>query len=410
MHRSFHQEMYRHVDISTTTPFSARAFDRAMATILMILLRQGIPAIANNDGIRKLTYPDVKNKAEKLINKFVENIIPRVETEQRIVIERRVRRQWDGLKQWADKYKEEGYWRHKTKESWANGFDVRDSQNEDILDSMRDVTDDIPFGKVINGENKVIGRLPESHLFSHAMPGGLWDKDGQALMTNGLNKWLMTELQREELEIKEHVLSTLLENTRVFRPPKMATQGIVSVDDFPREVRCSAEPAHISTGKRTKDGIFCSHEGCGEKAVPVRFVSLCSNGHLEPFNWNTWINHKNCDQWRDNSYKNVRIKKLPGAGYTLSSWIVKCNSCGAERSLKGVTQNSSKKCREISPWIEWEPGQHCNEKLSNRRRNSSSISHPVGGSVILIHPNVNWHLAKKVESLINMDEIDLNTI
>ena len=170
MHRSFHQEMYRHVDITTTTPFSARAFDRAMATILMILLRQGIPAISNHDGIRKLTYPDVKNKAEKLINKFLENIIPRVESEQRIVIERRVRRQWDGLKQWADKYKEEGYWRHKTKQSWANGFDVRDSQNEDILDSMRDVTDDIPFGKVINGENKVIGRLPESPFFRMLCP------------------------------------------------------------------------------------------------------------------------------------------------------------------------------------------------------------------------------------------------
>ena len=167
----------------------------------------------------------------------------------------------------------------------------------------------------------------------------------------------MTEQQRQEL--KSASTFELLRNTKVFRPPKMATQGIVSVDDFPREVRCSAEPAHISTGKRTKEGIFCSHEGCGEKAVPVRFVSLCSDGHLEPFNWNTWINHKNCDQWRDNSYKNVRIKKLPGAGYTLSSWIVKCNSCGAERSLKGVTQNSSKKCREISPWIEWEPGQHC---------------------------------------------------
>ena len=60
---------------------------------------------------------------------------------------------------------------------------------------------------------------------------------------------------------------------------------------------------------------------------------------------------------------------------TLSSWIVKCNSCGAERSLKGVTQNSSKKCREISPWIEWEYGQNCVEKFINRRRNSSSISH-----------------------------------
>ena len=84
--QSIHQEMYRHVDITTTTPFNARAFDRAMATILMILHRQGIPAFKLATVLENLC-PDVKNKAEKLINKFLENIIPRVETEQRIVIE-----------------------------------------------------------------------------------------------------------------------------------------------------------------------------------------------------------------------------------------------------------------------------------------------------------------------------------
>ena len=38
-HRSFHQEIYRHVDRTSTTPFSLRSLDRALDTTLMALVR-----------------------------------------------------------------------------------------------------------------------------------------------------------------------------------------------------------------------------------------------------------------------------------------------------------------------------------------------------------------------------------
>ena len=298
MHRSFHQEMYRHVDITTTTPFSPRAFDRAVASVLMLLLRQGIPKLSENDQVRELAYPAVKRQAELIIDSFLERVLERVnKEEEKIMIKQKVRGQWQRLKDWSQRNSSEGVWRSKDpyKPAWAKQMNAGREDAEDILDSMRDVSEDIPYGIKTNTRTQILGKIPESHLFSHALPGGLWDKDGQALMTRGLNNWEMTYQQREQLEIKEDVLKTLLGGVRVFRPPRHSSQGFVTTGNMPYNVRCAADPAHISDGKRTKEGTFCSHPGCEKPAVPVRFVSLCSSGHLAPFSWNSWVRHSdNC--------------------------------------------------------------------------------------------------------------------
>ena len=411
MHRSFHQEMYRHVDITTTTPFSPRAFDRAIASVLMLLLRQGIPKLSENDQVRELAYPAVKRQAESIIDSFLERVLERVtKDEQKVMISQKVRGQWQRLKDWAQRNSTEGVWRSKdpNKTAWAKQMNAGREDAEDILDSMRDVSEDIPYGVKTATRAQIIGKIPESHLFSHALPGGLWDKDGKALMTNGLNKWEMTYQQREQLEVKEDVLKTLLGGIRVFRPPRDSSQGFVTTSDMPYDVRCAADPAHISGGKRTKEGTFCTHDGCGKTAVPVRFVSLCSAGHLAPFSWNSWVRHlDNCSARSQNTNANIRLKKLPGAGYTLAAWIVSCTNCGQSKSLKGVTvtnKDKGRNCNELRPWINWESGMNCDNKMSNRRRNSSSVALPDGGKVLLIHPNVNWYLAARIPALMNLSD------
>ena len=408
MHRSFHQEMYRHVDITTTTPFSPRAFDRAMPSILMLLIRQGLETTKENDGIRELVYPAIKREGVAILDLFLEGVLTRVtQTEHRDIIEQKVRSLWQQLKNFASRHQQDGLWRTQDPfgKAWAKQFNGGPSHAEDILDSLRDVSEDVPYGSRINGVPVVFGKLPENHLFSHALPGGLWDKDGKAVMTKGLNDWEMTQNQRERLEMKEPVLKTLLPNSKIFEPPKNKDQGIIGVTNMPYEARCSADPAHISVPKETRDGLFCGHPDCDKPAVPVRFISLCGAGHLAPFDWNSWVQHKEgCNSARDYSYRSLRMKKKPGAGYTLSAWVLSCTSCGAYRSLKGITisdPNRGKQCNGLRPWISWEPEGNCDHKLSNRRRNSSSVAHPDGGKVLLIHPNVNWYLASKLEMFIN---------
>jgi len=408
MHRSFHQEMYRHVDITTTTPFSPRAFDRAIASVLMLLLRQGIPKLSENDQVRELAYPAVARTAESIIDSFLERVLERVsKDEQKTMISQKVRGQWQRLKDWASRNSTEGVWRSSDpfKPAWAKQFNAGREDAEDVLDSMRDVSEDIPYGVKTTTRAQILGKIPESHLFTHALPGGLWDKDGKALMTLGLNNWEMTYQQREQLEIKEDVLKTLLSGIRVFRPPRHSSQGFVTTTNMPPDVRCSADPAHISYPKRNNEGTFCGFEGCDRPAVPVRFVSLCSSGHLAPFSWNSWVPHSDgCSARTQNTNSNIRLKKLPGAGYTLAAWIVSCTSCSQFRNLKGVTvtnKEKGRKCNELRPWINWDTGSNCEHRMSNRRRNSSSVALPDGGKVLLIHPNVNWYLAARIPRLMS---------
>ncbi|SVB84034.1 uncharacterized protein METZ01_LOCUS236888, partial [marine metagenome] len=69
--RSFHQEMYRHVDVTSTTPFSVRALDRGTATALTLLMRMGIEDLSGRKHLWRLWKDaDVKIAARRLYRGF----------------------------------------------------------------------------------------------------------------------------------------------------------------------------------------------------------------------------------------------------------------------------------------------------------------------------------------------------
>ena len=69
--------MYKHVDITSTTPFSVRALDRALSTALAILLRTGIHEVSGRKELKRLSY--LENKAEKLYLSFRKQLKKRQE-------------------------------------------------------------------------------------------------------------------------------------------------------------------------------------------------------------------------------------------------------------------------------------------------------------------------------------------
>ena len=176
MHRSFHQEMYRHVDITTTTPFSPRAIDRAIDTILMLLFRQGIEACSLNDQIENLVTLDSENRARDLVDRLVEMISGRVDDERnRDVVEGRIRGAFCDLLMWVQRRQEEGrrlFWREPGRVrpnhiGWGRGFNPNPNAKR-IMDSMRDVGGEVWFGPP-NG--RVYDKVPIGDLFFTQDPG-----------------------------------------------------------------------------------------------------------------------------------------------------------------------------------------------------------------------------------------------
>ena len=90
--REFHQEIYRSVDNTSTTPFSQRSLDRGSPTALAILLRMGIPELSQRKSLKNFRSGKVREKAEKLRDSFTECISVReghsdVETHNELIRE-----------------------------------------------------------------------------------------------------------------------------------------------------------------------------------------------------------------------------------------------------------------------------------------------------------------------------------
>ena len=63
-YRAFHQEVYGHVDLTSTTPFSQRALDRGMASSIAIMLRLKEPTLSQNIWLNHLHL----SKIEKMLH------------------------------------------------------------------------------------------------------------------------------------------------------------------------------------------------------------------------------------------------------------------------------------------------------------------------------------------------------
>ena len=120
--------------------------------------------------------------------------------------------------------------------------------------------------------------------------------------------------------------------------------------------------------------------------IPVRFVVACTNGHLEDFPWNWWVNHKS-------ECKSTDKLKLSSIAPGLSGLILECISCRQKRSMEGVFGGNALKslsCRGSRPWLRSnDESCSCRGDDGNLRalqRGGSNLYYPVMESALDIPP------------------------
>jgi len=132
---------------------------------------------------------------------------------------------------------------------------------------------------------------------------------------------------------------------------------------------------------------------CNRELIPSRFVTACSNGHLEDFPFEWWVHYGNpgaCVE-PDNHHK-LRIEFKSNTG-GLASIVIKCTKCGNTRSMEGcMSQNSLKgyRCRGRRPWIgfkrETNDPEKCNAPMRALQRGASNAYFSVTQSALTIPP------------------------
>jgi len=131
----------------------------------------------------------------------------------------------------------------------------------------------------------------------------------------------------------------------------------------------------------------CSNQDCSghdrKDLLPMRFVTVCENGHISDFPWWRWA-HSNVDRSTHGNcqtYDRLEFITAAGAGASWDALIVRCRACGAKRSLGGLENKDALKgigyqCTGRQPWQRKENAVSCDEVPQMVQRNASNIYQP----------------------------------
>lgn len=113
------------------------------------------------------------------------------------------------------------------------------------------------------------------------------------------------------------------------------------------------------------------------KLIPVRFIAICPQGHIEDFPFEEWV-HNGSKCLDSNPIMRLRAGRSSGA---LSGIDIMCN-CGEKKSMAGAfNENSLQRirfsCHAERPWLgeefEKHNTQHCNQQLRVVQKGASNV-------------------------------------
>ena len=125
------------------------------------------------------------------------------------------------------------------------------------------------------------------------------------------------------------------------------------------------------------EGKSCAKEKFKRKLIPVRFIAICQQGHIEDFPFEEWV-HNGSKCTDTNPVMRLRAGRSSGA---LSGIDISC-SCDVKKSMAGAfNENSLQRigvtCHAERPWVgeEYEKHntQHCSEQLRVVQKGASNV-------------------------------------
>jgi hypothetical protein len=226
----------------------------------------------------------------------------------------------------------------------------------------------------------------------------------ESLMVAGLDLW---ELKFRELERSKSLDEFIVEEERLakrlrvknFRLPPDFRDNILEKTNqflkipfvrFPRWHYCTRcgymhkvpifhfeKPRCL--GLKFDSGLSCSEiqNTKRQKLIPVRFIAICSQGHIQDFPFEEWV-HNGSKCADSTPIMRLRAGRSSGA---LSGIDISC-SCGAKKSMAGAfNENSLQRigvnCRGERPWLgeetEKQNTQHCSQPLHVVQKGASNV-------------------------------------
>lgn len=144
--------------------------------------------------------------------------------------------------------------------------------------------------------------------------------------------------------------------------------------------------------------------------VPMRFVAVCGNGHLDDVDWRRWAHSRATDRnQKQCGTPSLEFRHLPGVGGGLESVQVRCRTCKAHRDLRELVAPEAMarvgvRCSGRQPWQYPSEAVTCEETPVVTQRGASSVYFPEVVSAIDLPPDSDWSSRGSLESRIEYNE------
>lgn len=234
-----------------------------------------------------------------------------------------------------------------------------------------------------------------SQLISPFGVGAITDfRNDEALMCAGIDAWFGGKAAPDELVVFEERLQARLGCNHFVLPPDFdqnpgGSRERIPYVRFPGWHYC---PACFRMKRATLfgDQIWCDNcprTGRARRMIPVRFVAVCENGHVEDFPFRQWIG---CTAPDDGT---AELYFKPGrSAASLAGIRIECRHCGRSNSMagafaKGALAGKGATCRSSQPWLGiLDGGVSCGQDLVTVQRGGSNVYFPTIASSIYIPP------------------------
>jgi len=221
------------------------------------------------------------------------------------------------------------------------------------------------------------GEVRLSQMLSTYGAGAMVDFPNDAVLIGGLDFWKADTKNPQQVIEESRLRDDLAERLRqvgrtlsveeAFRGPPVGDSSNahpgagVSALEFPRWFVCQNSScralvrAHEGLERKGNHYRHACDRGSPSRAVPVRHVIACKNGHIDEFPWVQFVHGKS------GPCASPRLSLHEGKNGDFSEIQVRC-ACGAKRYLREARRPDVKlKCHGRRPWLGTEGNEDCDE-------------------------------------------------
>ncbi|MBP6842859.1 MAG: DUF1998 domain-containing protein [Kofleriaceae bacterium] len=258
-----------------------------------------------------------------------------------------------------------------------------------------------------------VGEARRSQLLTTYGAGSMIDLVDRSILVGGLDYWnyegkrpvIQEPRLAARLLVQFKKAGRSLNPAEPFSPPpecddqSPSERAGIQVLEFPRWLVCQAcrQLVQASNSLPQVEGRY--RHPCGGKnpmLVPVRFVVMCGNGHLEEFPWSRFV-HDDAD-----GCTATTLTLTEEAGAELLDVRVTCLACNASRTMdKAEPFMKVSRCHGFRPWLGRVPAEECQAPPTMKVRTSSSTYFGIAASALSI-PNAADRLEKLVRKHLPM--------